>query len=89
MTVKAIVKKIHCRPLENAALYTESRRKLLLVAKHLSDENATKWPFLNPHAHCLRMIRQIERGNGELSGSDLLNCYEEFACRYVNDNNKW
>jgi len=89
MTVKAIVKKIHCRPLENAANYTESRRKLLLVAKHLSDENASKWPFLHPHAHSLRMIRKMEHAKGELRGSELLNCYEEFADRYVNNSSKW
>ena len=89
LTVKQIAHKIRCSPLENAANHTDSRRKLLLVAKHLSDENAKLWPFLNPHNYCLRKIRQIEQCNGELSGSELLNCYEEFARSYVNNSNKW
>ena len=88
LTVKEIASKIRYSPLENAAKHTESRRKLLLVAKQLSDENESKWPYLNPHQHCLRKIRQMEHANGELSNTELLNCYEEFASAYVNNSNR-
>jgi hypothetical protein len=89
MKAQEILEETAGQPIESVAEYTEKRSVLLAVARLRSEEDATKWPFLNPHQHCLRMIRKLENANGELSGSELLNCYEEFASAYVNDSRRW